>query len=355
MIGETNVICKYCGSNATVKYGLYEGLQRYWCKSCKRKFIANDSLFRMKTPANQVSSALDMYYRGMSVNDIRQHLQQEYNNYPSSKTVYAWIDKFTDEAVRQFKKYYPNVGDTWVADEVVVKINGKNYWLIDIIDSDTRYLLATKLSSDRDKDDIKILMERARDKADKTPKKVLTDGWKGYLDGIELAYGSEAKHIVTEPFNEGDNTELIERFHGTVKERYKVMRGLKSVESANQFIDGFLIFYNYLRPHESLDGKTPAEKAKVKYSAKTWVDIARLAKPQVEVLTTPSKISKLSEQKPLVRPIARRKYDVDKKNQLRKIHRAKTRRVRKTEKQPKNPYSIKYLGREIRPPELGNT
>lgn len=253
-----NAVCKFCGSKRTRKYGFDEGTQKYFCNDCKRKFSSDDRLYQMKTPSNQVSSALDMYYRGLSINDIRQHLQQEYDNYPSSKTVYAWVDKYSNEAINQFKNYTPDVGDTWVADEVVVKINGINYWLIDIIDANTRYLLATKLSKNRDIDDIKTLMEKARDKANKTPKKVLTDGWKGYLDGIELAFGSEAKHIVTEPFNEGDNTELIERFHGTVKDRYKVMRGLKSVDSANQFIDGFLVHYNYLRPHESLDGKTPA-------------------------------------------------------------------------------------------------
>ena len=46
------VVCKYCASKDVVKYGSYESKQRYWCKVCKRKFIPNDSLFRMKTPAS---------------------------------------------------------------------------------------------------------------------------------------------------------------------------------------------------------------------------------------------------------------------------------------------------------------
>jgi transposase-like protein len=59
---ENSVVCKYCNSKTVVKYGTYESKQRYWCKSCKRKFIPNDSLFRMKTTASQVSSSLNMYY-----------------------------------------------------------------------------------------------------------------------------------------------------------------------------------------------------------------------------------------------------------------------------------------------------
>jgi putative transposase len=51
----------------------------------------------------------------------------------------------------------------------------------------------------------------------------------------------------------------MERYHGTFKERSKVMRSIKKTDSA--FIEGQRIYYNYLRPHTSLDGKTPAEAA----------------------------------------------------------------------------------------------
>ncbi len=77
------ITCKHCLSTNTRKYGFVEGVQTYYCNSCKRKFKADDRLFRMKTPANQVSSALNMYYEGMSINGIRRQLLQEYQNYPS--------------------------------------------------------------------------------------------------------------------------------------------------------------------------------------------------------------------------------------------------------------------------------
>ena len=81
--GIEDIKCKYCGSSGVVKFGTYKGVQRYWCKSCQRKFKADDTLFYMQTPANQVSSALNMYYEGMSIKAIRRQLQQEYNNSPS--------------------------------------------------------------------------------------------------------------------------------------------------------------------------------------------------------------------------------------------------------------------------------
>ncbi|MBI2868891.1 MAG: DDE-type integrase/transposase/recombinase [Chloroflexi bacterium] len=275
----------------------------------------------MKTPYYKVADALDDYYKGKSIADICDSLHTPESPRPSTKTVYGWITKFTNEAIGQFKDYQPQVGNALVADETVIKLDGKNIWCIDIIDRDTRYLIATKLSPNREMKDIKALMEDVREKTGKVPKRVLTDGWVGYPDAIERAYGADAKHIATDPFTKQDNTEIIERWHGTLKERTKVLRGLKSIETADKFLGGFLVWYNYLRPHESLNGRTPGEVAKVDYSCKTWADVVRFSKPHIQVLTTPAKVDILSERKTLVRPITRRTYDVDKKRARRRVNR----------------------------------
>lgn len=99
-------VCKLCQSKNVRKFGMYKDTQLYFCNYCKRKFIPNASLFHMKAPANQVSSAIDMYYKGLSINEIREYLQQEYGNTPSDSTVFAWIDKFTNEAVKQADQYH---------------------------------------------------------------------------------------------------------------------------------------------------------------------------------------------------------------------------------------------------------
>lgn len=38
---ENPKVCKYCGSPNVVKFGTFEGVQRYWCKNCERKFADN--------------------------------------------------------------------------------------------------------------------------------------------------------------------------------------------------------------------------------------------------------------------------------------------------------------------------
>jgi hypothetical protein len=119
------------------------------------------------------------------------------------------------------------------------------------------------------------------------PKQVLTDKLAAYLDGVELAFGADTEHIRSKGFTIQPNTNLIERFHGTLKDRTKVMRGLKNVESAIQFTEGWLVHYNFFRPHSVLGDKTPAEAAGLQSPYKNWADIVNSGKPQIRVVETP--------------------------------------------------------------------
>jgi putative transposase len=278
------VICKHCGSTAIVKYGSYKGVPRYFCKSCQRKFKADDKQFKMKTATEQVATALHDYYDGgSSVRAIGRHILQETGNTPSTATIYEWIQKYTEYIKDSIKDYHPKVGDTWIADETVVKIGGQQLWLWDIIDERTRFLLASRLSISRTTRDAQILMDRAVKMAGKHPKVVLTDKLASYLD---VRYGKDTEHIQGSPFrilSSGESTSQIERFHGTIKARTKVMRGLKNIESAHDFVDGFLAYYNYLRPHETLENKTPAEVAGINYPYKNWDELIRRHKPTITI------------------------------------------------------------------------
>lgn len=55
----------------------------------------------------------------------------------------------------------------------------------------------------------------------------------------------------------------IERFHGTYRERTKVMRGFHSLNGSQTISDGERIYQNFIRPHTALKGKTPAEAARI--------------------------------------------------------------------------------------------
>lgn len=286
----SKVTCKNCGSEAVVKFGTYKGVQRYFCKACNRKFKADNALFHMKVSPEFISTALSMYYSGSSISDIRNHLKQEHGYYPSKHVVFEWVDKFTSLAAKQFRDVHPKVGDTWVADETVLELDkGIKVWFWDIIDSDTRFLLASRASLTRGTHDAEALMKAAYKRAGKAPKVVITDKLAAYLDGIELTFGADTEHRQGSPFkvkSSGESTSQIERFHGTIKDRTKVMRAFRDMDTLIQFMDGYLVYYNFFKPHEALNGRTPAEAAKVDYQIKNWKELSQLpVSKQAEILS----------------------------------------------------------------------
>lgn len=175
--------------------------------------------------------------------------------------------------MEESKKHIPDVGSVWVADETTIDIDGKNIWLWDIIDTKTRYLIATHMSYTRTSKDAEQLMKQAYERTGKIPRIIYTDKLRAYLEGIERVFGADTSHRQGAPFDVENNTNVIERFHGTLKSRTKVMRGLHTVESARNYLDGWLVHYNFFRPHMRLKDRTPASVAGIKFPFRNWKDV----------------------------------------------------------------------------------
>lgn len=291
-IPAPKVVCKFCESENTIKYGKNKDVQVYYCKDCETKFSGTDALEHGRVSPSYIASAMNEYYSGMSYHEIENNIQQQTDGEISHTAVQKWVTKFTNKAISETKNLHPKVGDTWIADETFLHTDvkykdpkGVCFW--DIIDKDTHFLLATIVTTSRNKQDAKRLMELAAKRAGKTPKVVVTDKLAAYIDGIELAYGSRTKHKQGSPFDVDTNsTAMIERFHNTLKDRTKVMRDLKDTRTLKRFTDGWLVHYNFFRPNMSLDNKAPAEVAGLKYENHDWAEVVGYKKaPLVQTLT----------------------------------------------------------------------
>ncbi len=235
----------------------------------------SDAVPGMKTPANQVAAAISMYYEGMSLNAIRRQLQQEYDYYPSDSTIYDWIVRYTREAVQKTKDCKPSVGDIWIVDGTELNIEGKTIWFGDIMDGRTRFFLASHMSSNLIIGDVETLIKKASDRADKTPKVVVSDKLSAYLKSIEPDFRIETKHSARQKTGITAKQSSYKQFYGSQKARNKVMRSLKKLESAQLLLDGWLAHYNFFRPNEAIKQLTPAEYAKTSCPFKRWLDIIR--------------------------------------------------------------------------------
>jgi hypothetical protein len=76
----------------------------------------------------------------------------------------------------------------------------------------------------------------------------------------------------------------MERLNGEVRDREKT-RGLKKTDTP--ILSGYQIFRNYVRPHETPDGRTPAEACGIKIEGqKKWLSLIHNAKTCQEITRT---------------------------------------------------------------------
>ena len=179
-------------------------------------------------------------------------------------------------------------GGNWVADEMYLDVKGKKAYLWDIMDTDTRYILASHLSYRRDAVAARAMLRRALAASDGPPKSITTDKWRAYIKPIKDIV-PEAKHIQSQGLTAEVNNNMSERLQGSYRDREKTLRGLESIESGQRYLDGWALTYNLFRKHESLKNKTPALKAHMEAPFKEWADVVKgdAVEPQLVIAAAP--------------------------------------------------------------------
>ena len=143
--------CPYCDDTRVVKNGKQSGKQRYRCKGCSKQFNDTGALHGHRLPTNQVGAAIDMFYSGMSYQQIAEMVAKTYDiPEPSKETLYSWVRDYTDAAVAEMSQHPAHTGPHWVADQMQVKVGGEQLWNWNVMDAETRYILASHRSPNRD-------------------------------------------------------------------------------------------------------------------------------------------------------------------------------------------------------------
>jgi len=204
--------------------------------------------------------AMQLYFSGESLRNVADSLKL-LGVKVSHVAVYNWIEKYSLLMKQYVDKLKPNVGSTWRADEVFVKFSGNMKYLFALMDDETRYWIAQEVANSKDKHDAKGLLHNAKKIAGKRPNTFITDGLPAYHDAFNKEFYSnkrpQSKHINAIKLNGDMNNNKQERLNGEIRDREKVMRGLKEMDTP--ILKGYQIFHNFMRPHEALKGKTPAE------------------------------------------------------------------------------------------------
>jgi len=258
-----------------IRYNRSGPIQGYLCKRCNRKFPARPASFKgMKNKIRIITATIDLYFRGLSLRQITEHLQTTYNTKVCHGTIYYWLRKYVSLVSQYSGKLNANFPGRWHADETVLHVNGRHLLLWSLLDSDTRFIIATHISQKRSEEEAAILMKKGVNKSTTAPSEIVTDALPSYNNAIQNELGSANDQIVhlTGSLSKAFNNRM-ERLNGTYKNRMRTMAGFQNKEGAAQFVDGFSTFYNFIKPHMALGDLTPAQMLGLVDEKYSWLDL----------------------------------------------------------------------------------
>jgi len=293
--------CKYCGSEKVVKNGKVKGKQVYKCKDCGHRFFLNGSFSKMRNEKNMVVAALNFYYDGLSLRKAQRNLEQIFGERISQVTILNWIKKYSRLVKEYMVTQVPQLSGLWHEDETMIQCEGRSIWFWEMIDEDTKFMVASHISGTRSLEDTIAIFQKGFDQSKVRPKAVFVDGSHVYSSAFNKVFWTMRKDTRPElvqrvGIKARETNNIVERLHGTLKDRTKSMRGLKAFESTKLLLEGYAVHYNCVRPHQSLNGKTPAQAARMEVPSNWKALIDQATKYEATLLVNATKPKQVDQE-----------------------------------------------------------
>lgn len=286
------VICPECSSTNSRKDGIRHNksgdLQKYKCLDCGKWFSINVGFEKMKHSPQAITTAMQLYFSGESLRNTMKSLKF-IGVEVSHMTVNRWIEKYTGIMKVYADNIKPNVSQMWRADEVFIKIKGDMKYLFCLMDDETRYWIAQEVADGKQTHDARYVFREAKEIAGKIPETLITDGLHSYKEAFRKEFLTtttpKAQHINAIKLSgkaHTANNNKMERINGEIRDREKTMRGLKIKETP--ILQGMQVYHNFIRPHEGLDGKTPAEACGIELKGENkWITLIQNASARAKL------------------------------------------------------------------------
>jgi transposase-like protein len=247
----TTKMCPQCRSSNLVKHGIrhnkYGDIQRYSCKDCHKRFTINIGFEKMRASSQVITSAMQLYFSGESFRNIKNFFRLQSVNI-SHVAEYKWIIKYVQLMGTYLQRLKPQVGNAWRTDELFVKINGNMKYLYAVMDDETRFWIAQQVCSTKFIADVKPLFKKAKEVMVKRPNVLISNGAPNFNQAFKDEFFTRRKPIsrhIRHIRLQGDhNNNKMERLNGEVRDREKVMRGLKKIDTS--VLPGYQKYHNYL-------------------------------------------------------------------------------------------------------------
>ena len=254
------------GTRGTTRKGR---VQRYKCKDCKRHFSKNTEYGKKWYSPEMIAEALSLFCRGMSSREIEAHMRSqrksEDEKTPSHNTISVWTRTFLARMAEYLSQWAPSASQLWSMDDLHLKLGKIKHYLYMVMQYDHRFVLADGMGDSKAADDVAPVTRRAVERAGDVPDIMLRDGAANLKAAIRetntiVKNGAKKKTHQVRAHLRGNVTNLRhERLNRTIGKRIRLPGTIKN--KGSKLIAWFIMFYNFIRNHMALGGKTPAESA----------------------------------------------------------------------------------------------
>ena len=144
------------------------------------------------------------------------------------------------------------------------------------MDDDTRYWLASDIADNKFQHNADNLLQLTKLQAGKNPRNFITDGLPAYMKSSKKVFGKDTNHVRHIHLKGDKNNNKMERLNGEIRDREKVFRGLKKIDTG--IPDSMRVYYSFTKKHEALNSKTPAQASMIEVDGKNkWKTIVQNA------------------------------------------------------------------------------
>jgi len=276
--------CVRCASNHIVKDSKrktkFGEIQRWRCQSCGKRMTFNLGFEKRRASPQTITTCMQLYFSGESLRSVQKFLALQ-GIKMSHMAVYRWISAYTAQMDKYLQTIQPSVSDTWRTDELWLRIKKSQKYSYALMDDQTRYWIAMQIAHSKGKEDVTPLFREGKRVAGKRPLTLISDGAPNFADAYSQEFWTmknpRTVHIKHIRLHGDHNNNKMERFNGEIRDREKTMRSLKRMDTP--ILKGYQIYHNYFRPHEGLNGDTPASQAGIKIEGTNkWITLIQNAR-----------------------------------------------------------------------------
>ena len=251
--------CIHCLSTKTVKNGYSDKrVQRFKCNGCGKRFCERGFFARFRHKQLDIINTVRLRMRRLSTRETADEVAQLIYLHISHVTVWNWCMKFIKLLVLWAKLFF-SLQDSPVIhiDEKFIKVRKSkdSFAYLFIAKDEFNKIRAIYLANARTTESEKEFFRRLIATENKTEIAV-TDACQIYVGSVKIL-GRKVRHVQAhfKPVGIVHKRKLmqisnntIERLNSDIDLFLHVFRGLKSFETANIWLEVFVVYHNYLKP-----------------------------------------------------------------------------------------------------------